>query len=140
MTDDDQTDSFIDDDESTEEEAKTLRKQRENDKKEHALNWAFRHAAGAGDTDTVEKLLEAGLVEHPTATFAGIERAAENGCADTLKFLLARYDNLLVAKKALGKAVENEQMAAARIILDWIDQKEAAPPPSGQPKGPGPGA
>jgi ankyrin repeat protein len=101
---------------------KRVSKDKATTEREHvALRAAFCHAAAAGETIVVEKLLEAGV--DLSECFDALERAAENGRTETLKLLLPKFDNLSEATRAFRAAAGNDHLEAAREILAWIDTK-----------------
>lgn len=109
--------------------------QREGDEsaleKQGALRIAFYWAASDGDTPMVKELLIAGVDKG--SCFEAALRAAENGHADTVSFLLDLDGSLATAKHALRLAANNEHLEAAKAILNWIDTRktmETILPPS----------
>jgi len=97
-----------------------------DEKQRDALEMALTQAAAAGQTEIVKALLEAGVDIHNWDD-EPIMRAAENGHAETVRFLLTMGADPH-GTEALIRAAKHGQIETIRALFEYADKKSSTGP------------
>jgi len=96
--------------------------------KQNALKVVFCWAAADGDTEMLKELFKAGA-DPEKCCYGALMNAAENGHAETVKYLLEESNfEVLNVKDAFRRAAAKEHFEVIRVILDWLDSKKSSDP------------